>query len=85
MSSNEDPNQNAWTRFNKMLNQAQESICIEKNEKGDYLMSFRYVTLDFSNNKELFCETYSKHTRDNNLNSIKNTEHYNPTPYDQTI
>jgi hypothetical protein len=70
------------------LNWWKKSICMESNEKGDCLMSLNFTMLDFSKKEELFCDTinkYPKHTRDNNLNSIKDTEPYNPTPYDKTI
>ena len=49
MASNDQYQQrDFWTQLNKRLNEEQESVCIEANEKGECLVSARYIILDLS-------------------------------------
>lgn len=60
--SDEYEHQSYWATLNKRLNEEQEvilseSICIEKNEKGDCLQSVRFVMINQEDVNPPFCET----------------------------
>lgn len=55
--SDEYEHQSYWTTLNKRLNEEQESVCLETNEKGDCLMSTKFVIIDQSIIEPPFCET----------------------------
>jgi len=48
MSNDEYQHQDFWTELNKKLNEEQESVCIQSNEKGECLMSMKWMMIDMS-------------------------------------
>lgn len=48
MSNDEYQHQDFWTEPNKKLNEEQESVCIQSNEKGECLMSMKWMMIDMS-------------------------------------
>lgn len=48
MSNDEYQHQDFWTEVVKKLNEEQESVCVQSNEKGECLMSMKWMMLDLS-------------------------------------
>lgn len=48
MSNDEYQHQDFWTEVVKKLNEEQESVCVQSNEKGECLMSMKWMMIDLS-------------------------------------
>ena len=60
--SDEYEHQSYWTTLNKRLNEEQEAVCSEpicfhEDDKGNCLMSVKFVMMDLGKVNPPFCET----------------------------